>query len=226
MPLVVATLVYGVLIAIAMGVVGLGQSMGTTTTTSDDDSFSFNTNVGPAGMAVMALGYLIVAVVGALAESAYLSGCFDIADGRAVTIGSFYKPRNFGMVLLASLIVVVLTGIASALCFLPGLILGIFVQFTIPFVIDRSQSAITGLTSSFSTVASNFGNALLVWLVGFALVFVGALACGVGLLVAAPVASLILVYAFRKLTGGQVAPLERQGHQAGPPPGMPPYPAG
>jgi uncharacterized membrane protein len=40
-----------------------------------------------------------------------------------------------------------------------------------------------------------------------ATVFVGALLCGVGLIVAVPVAALILVYAWRRLSGGQVAPL-------------------
>ena len=35
---------------------------------------------------------------------------------------------------------------------------------------------------------------------------VGALLCGVGLLVAVPVVSLMLVYAYRALNGGSVAP--------------------
>ena len=51
---------------------------------------------------------------------------------------------------------------------------------------------------------------------------VGALACGVGLLVAAPVASLVMIYAYRKLSGGQVVPLEQPGYQPGPPPGPQP----
>ena len=50
---------------------------------------------------------------------------------------------------------------------------------------------------------------LLVWLVVVALAIVGALLCGVGLLVAIPVGLLIEVYAYRKLTGGSVAPLRR-----------------
>jgi len=38
-------------------------------------------------------------------------------------------------------------------------------------------------------------------------VLVGALVCGVGLLVAVPVAALFLVCAWRQISGGQVAPL-------------------
>ena len=148
--------------------------------------------------------------------------CLDIADGKPVTIGSFFQPRNLGMALLAALLVGVISAVGSFLCFLPGLIFGFFAQFTVPFVIDRSLSAIKALTASFSTVASNIGPALLAWLVGVAATIVGALVCGVGLLVAVPFAALILIYAYRKLSGGQVVGLEQPGYQPGPPPGPQP----
>ena len=70
-----------------------------------------------------------------------------------------------------------------------------------------------------ANVWSNFANALLVWLVAVAALLVGALALGVGLLVAVPFASLVIVYAFRKLTGGQVAAVDQPGYQPGPPSG-------
>ncbi len=174
----------------------------------------------------MIVGYILVYAIGIFAQAAYLSGCLDLADGRPVSVGSFFKPRNLGMVILAGIIVGILTSIASACFVLPGLIVGLFAQFTIPFVIDRSQNAIDALKSSFSTVSSNFGNALLAWLVQMAAVVVGAVLCGVGLLVGGPVAALVLTYSYRKLSGGQVVPLEQPGggYQAGPPPGAPPGP--
>ncbi|ORW63038.1 hypothetical protein AWC20_04690 [Mycobacterium parmense] len=222
MALVVSVLIYALLFGVGYGVLALSGGLNTNITDSDDYT-SATTTMGPGGWAIMAVGYLLVFAVGVFVHAAFFSGCLDIADGRPVGIGSFFKPRNLGPAILAALLVGALTGLASALCFLPGLILGIFVQFTVPFVIDRSQSPITGLKSSFSTVSSNFGNALLAWLVELAVVFVGALVCGVGLLVAAPLAGLILVYTYRKLSGGQVVPLEQSGYQPGPPPGQ--YPA-
>ena len=140
-----------------------------------------------------------------------------------MSIGSFFKPRNLGMAFLAALLVGILTSIGYALCFVPGIILGIFTQFTIPFVIDRSQSAIKGFTSSFSLVGSNFANALLVWLVAVATVHrrrAGVRCRPVG--GGPPVASLILIYAYRKLSGGQVVPLAQPGYQPGPPAGPQP----
>ena len=158
-----STLVYGVLLAVAYSAILFGGGMGSTSTTTNVDGYTTaTTSIGAGGLIVMVVGYLLIYAVGIFAQSAFLSGCLDIADGRPVTIGSFFKPRNLGKVILAAMIVGILTSIGSFLCIIPGLILGIFAQFTIPFVIDRSQGAIDGLKSSFSTVQSNFVNALLV----------------------------------------------------------------
>ncbi len=53
----------------------------------------------------------------------------------------------------------------------------------------------------------------------YAIVLVGELLCGVGLLVAIPIALLVQVYTYRKLSGGQVVPVEQPGYPAGPPSG-------
>jgi uncharacterized membrane protein len=223
MPLVVSVLIYGVLFGVGYGVIALGGGMGSTTTTTNSDGYTTATaNASATGLAIMIVGDILLYAVGIFAQSAFLSGCLEIADGRPVGIGSFFKPRNLGTVILAAIIVGILTSIGSFLFVIPGLIVAIFAQFTILFVIDRSQGAIDALKSSFSTVSSNFANALLAWLVQVAAVLVGAVLCGVGLLVGGPVAALVLVYTYRKLSGGQVVPLEQPGYQAGPPPGPPP----
>lgn len=225
MPLVVSALIYGLVIGAAYALIPLGGNMGTKTTTTNADGYNItSTNISASGLAVMIVGYLLLYAVAIFAQSAFLAGCFEIADGRPVSIGSFFKPRNLGTVILVAIIVGILSSIGSFFCIVPGLIVGIFAQFAIPFVIDRSQGTIDALKSSFSTVSSNFANALLSWLVQVAAVLVGAVLCGVGLVVGGPVAVLILIYTFRKLSGGQVVPLEQPGYPAGPPPGMPPGP--
>ena len=195
---------------------------GSDTNTNVDGYTTATTSIGAGGLVIMIVGYVLIYAVAIFAQSAFLSGCLDIADGRPVSIGSFFKPRNLGNVILAAIIIGILTSIGSMLCIIPGLIVGIFAQFAIPFIIDRSQGAIDGLKSSFTTVQSNFVNALLAWLVQAAVILVGLVVCGVGILVGGPVAALIGVYAYRKLSGGQVVALEQPGgggYQAGPPPG-------
>jgi uncharacterized membrane protein len=224
--LIVPTLVYGLLFAAASTLNFVGQNMTTNVTPYDssDYDFDFATNLSPTGTAIVGLGYVVSLLVTAYAQAAFLSGCLDVADGRPVSIGSFFKPRNLGMAFLAAFLVSILTSVGYAACFVPGVVVGIFTQFTILFVVDRSQNALKGFASSFSLVGSNFGNALLVWLVTLATGVVGALACGVGLVVAAPVIALILTYAYRKLSGGQVVSADQPGYQPGPPAGPPPGP--
>ncbi len=215
--LVVASLVYGVVLAAIYALMFI-VNPSTTITSADGYSRWEMANLGPASWAFMVIAYVAFYAVAIFAEAGLVTGCLDIADGRPVTIGSFFGPRNLGMVILAALLLGVISAALSVLCFIPGLIFGFFAMFTVPLVIDRSLSAIKALTTSFSTVSSNIGGALLSWLVQFAAILVGALACGVGLLVAAPFAALILIYTYRKLSGGQVVPLERPGY----PPGLPP----
>ncbi|ORA85763.1 hypothetical protein BST31_24970 [Mycobacterium marseillense] len=222
MALIISALLYVVLLGVASTLIGLSQSVGTTTTGSDDDFFTFTANLNGGGMALLILGYLAAYLVSAFAHSAFLSGCLDLADGRPVTIGSFFKPRNFAMAYVAALIVGILTSIGLSLCFVPGLVVSLFLQFTILFVVDRSESALKGLNSSVSLVGSNFTNALLVWLVVLAATFVALVTCGLGALVTAPLGALVLTYSYRKLSGGQVVPPPQPGYQPGPPPGPSP----
>ena len=178
-----------------------------TSYTSDENGFSFSYNVtGVGGVLVTFIGWLLSLIVGAAIQSGYIGGMLDIANGYQVTIGSFFRPRNIGNVVIAGLIVGVITTIGFILCIVPGLIASIMLMFTIVALLDRNLAPVEAVKSSFDTSKANFGNAFLAWLVMIAIIVVGALLCGVGLLVAYPVATLFLVYTYRAFTGGQVAP--------------------
>jgi uncharacterized membrane protein len=84
-------------------------------------------------------------------------------------------------------------------------------------LLDRGLSPVDSIKASFDVSKANFGQVLLTWLVIVATAVVGVLLCGVGLLVAIPVVALIEVYAWRRLTGGQVAALNPQPLPPGPP---------
>ena len=131
----------------------------------------------------------------------------DIANGQPVTAGSFFKPRNVGSVVIATVIVGILTGIGNFLCVIPGLIVEILTIFTTVAIVDRNLTPIDGIKASFELAKANFVQVLLTWLLVIVITAVGALACGIGLLVSVPVATLFLVYSWRRLTGGPVAPL-------------------
>jgi len=85
--------------------------------------------------------------------------------------------------------------------------MAIFTIFTTILIVERSLAPIDAIKASVAIVKANFVQVLLAWLIFGVITTVGSLLCGIGLLVAVPVATLYLVYTYRKLTGGQIAPL-------------------
>jgi uncharacterized membrane protein len=212
-PLIVSTLIYGVIVGVVYGIVyGLALLVAPDPVSYYDSSgsgfsYSYSAGFGAASIAVLALGGLVLLVVVGAIQSAYLGGLLDIANGQPVTIGSFFKPRNVGGVVLAAVIVGVLTSIGYFLCVIPGLAVAIFTIFTTILVVERNLSPIDAIKASIDIVKANFVQVLLAWLIIGVITTVGAVVCGIGLIVALPVAALFLVYTYRKLGGGQVAPL-------------------
>ena len=210
-PLLVATLVFGLLIAVLNALASqVLQSVSpeafTTIDTGDGLIETTTRTISGGGVAVLILSTLVQLVVTGVIGSAYYGGLLDIADGRPVSIGSFLRPRNVVSVAVASLIVGVLTVIGLVLCILPGLIVGVVTLFTTVAIVDRGLSPIDGIRASIGITRAHLGSVLLAWLTSLAMLFLGALLCGVGLLVAAPLAYLFLVYTYRRLSGGSIAP--------------------
>ncbi|OSC37877.1 hypothetical protein B8W66_21090 [Mycobacterium decipiens] len=223
--LIVPVLAYAVVLAALIGaMIGLVIVLSDHTTTSYTDAYgvsgeSVNISMTPAAGIVMFFGYIALFVVALYMQAGILTGCLDIADGKPVTIGSFFKPRNLGLVLVTGLLIVVLTFIGALLCVIPGLIFGFVAQFAIAFAVDRSTSPIDSVKASIATVRSNIGGSVLSWLAQYAAVLVGELLCLVGMLVGVPVAALIHVYTYRKLSGGQVVAATQPAAPIGMPPG-------
>jgi uncharacterized membrane protein len=151
-----------------------------------------------------------VALIHAALLSAYLGCVLDIADGRPVTLESFFKPRNLFNVFLANIVVGVIIVIGTLLCVIPGVIAAVMLMFTAVAVVDRNLSPFDALRTSFELSKARFGDALLLFVVMVATAFVGVLALGIGLLVALPVVALILAYTYRTFSGGTVVPADAQ----------------
>jgi uncharacterized membrane protein len=228
--LIVPVLGYTVVLAILGLVAGfLPAVLAQTSHTSYTDSYgtqysSVNVQYGAASFIVLVICLLLIFVVAVFMQAGLVSGCLDIADGKPVTMATFFKPRNLSGVVLAALLVAVGTSIGLIACVIPGIIFAVLAIFAIPYVVDRSLTPVDSVKASIATVRSNVGSTLLSWLVQSAVILVGEFLCLVGVLVAFPVALLIQIYTYRKLSGGQVVPLQGPGYQPGPPPGIPPGP--
>jgi uncharacterized membrane protein len=228
--LVVPVIGYLVALSVIVGVViALASSLATTTTTTTTDSYGItseqtNVEVGAGGVIAVAIGSLLLFVVLIYMQAALISGTLDIADGKPVTIATFFKPRNLVGVVITALLVALATTLLSLLCLIPGIIFGFLAQFAVHFVVDRSQSPIAAVKSSITTSRSDVGGTLLSWLVQYAAMLIGEALCLIGLFVAFPVALLLQTYTYRKLSGGVIAPLDQPGYPQGPPVSTPPGP--
>ncbi|MGE5696792.1 MAG: hypothetical protein ACM4D3_16655 [Candidatus Sericytochromatia bacterium] len=209
-PFVIATLIYGMIELVVLGiliVLSLALSPESEYTSYDGGFASSWSAFSFGGMVMNLIFTFVLMLVAYTIQSGYLSGVLDIANGHQVSVGSFFKPRNLGNVVIAGLIVSAIVAVGNALCWIPGLVASFLLMFTIVALLDRNLAPVDAIKNSFDTVKNNFGNALIAWLIIGVITAVGAFLCGVGLLVAVPVASLFLVYTYRGLTGGQVAPL-------------------
>ncbi|MBF6168453.1 hypothetical protein IU486_27415 [Streptomyces gardneri] len=140
-----------------------------------------------------------------LLQAAMVRGALYETDGTPPPFGAYFRFVNAGNVLLTALLAFLLTFLGSAICLLPGLIAGWLCMFSLHFVVDQDQGPFEALKSSFTLVVSNAWQVLLLALAVLVVTFLGLLLCGFGLLVAGPVATIAVTYAYRTLTGGTVA---------------------
>lgn len=138
-------------------------------------------------------------------QSGIIKGALDLTKGKPISLGSMFSGIDFVQVIVASLILAAATMIGIVLLFLPGLAVMFFTAFTLYFIIDKGMPAIEAIKASVSFVLANAGTLIVFFLACIAAYIVGALLCGVGLLVAIPVVVIAQAYAFRTLQGEQVA---------------------
>ena len=140
---------------------------------------------------------------------AYTSGLLDIADGKPVSIGSFFAPRNAGPSMLTALILAIVASLISAIPYvgyIGSIVVGLVTMYILPTVVDRALGVGEAFKQGFAVFQKDVGNSILVYIVTVVILAIGGALCGVGLLVAAPVASLVLINAYRSISGGAVAP--------------------
>jgi uncharacterized membrane protein len=215
-PLILAALVYLVLFVVVQALVFVVLGGASANTSADGEyGASFTAGLSAGGMFIL---QIVTFVFGIFVQAALWTGLLDIADGRPVTVGSFFKPRNFGNVILAGALVAVISAVLNSLSLLPGFIFALlslvlifvfafFTLFTIAFATDRALAPIDAVKASYGLVKANVGATLLSLLVQGLVLVAGFIACGIGVIAAGPVALLIQAYTYRRLSGGPIAPL-------------------
>ncbi len=143
------------------------------------------------------LGTLIGAIVGYLINAALIRGALHEVDGNKPAIGSFFQFANVASIVIASILVAIMVTIGFVLLIIPGIILTFLTWWTLQFVIDRNEDAITAIKSSFRAISSNAGTLFVLALALVGINILGAIPCGLGLLVTIPITIIASTYAYR-----------------------------
>ncbi|MEO9324507.1 hypothetical protein ABFT23_13510 [Nocardioides sp. C4-1] len=135
-----------------------------------------------------------------------IRGALDITEGREFTAATVFKFQNVANVVVTALLIGAAVLVGTILCYLPGLVAGFVTSYALYFVVDKNMAPVDAIKASFELVKDNLGNTVIWYIVSAIVGGVGAIACGVGLLVTYPIAIIGTAYTYKRLTGQEVAP--------------------
>lgn len=144
-------------------------------------------------------------IVSALIQMAIIRAGLGIARGERVELNDMFKADQLVPYLLTSILVGIITGIGFVLCIVPGLVAIVFFQLAGIFVLDQKIGVIDSIKASAHVVGTMTGRFAVFTLLSILVGIAGAIACGVGLLVAVPVITIAQTYVYFRAQGQPVA---------------------
>lgn len=204
-PFLLGVLAYLAVIVVVSAVL-FAVILGGTVASVDPDTQELRNGAGFG----LVFGYLVVLAVflllSAFMQAGVTRATLEVADGRRIEVGTFFRFDDFGKVVVAALLVGLGTAVGTLLFVIPGLVFAFLAQFTLFFVIDKRMAPVDAIRASFTLVTRNLGAVVLLFLAVYAANLVGSALCGVGQLVSFPVGLLATTWMYRRLQGEPVAP--------------------
>ena len=208
-PVLLAVVAVAVVYALMFFVI-LGSAMSGGGVSYNPDGTIRSIDTGPGFVVRLVLmGIVILVVVFAMQilMAALAKGGLEVADGRSPSLGQLFEGWDKTQVVIAAVLIAIGTGIGSILCYLPGLAFAFLTSYAMLFVIDQRMGAVDAIKASISFTTSHLGETILFFLLSAVVSAIGAVLCGVGLLVAYPVVLVAQAYTFRTLRGEPVSPV-------------------
>lgn len=198
----------GVVVIYGIAFVAIILPAGDTECSFDSDgSYSCDSGgLGILGLVVLALLYVVMFVYAQIIGAGLIREGLGVTEGRSFTTAGVFKFENIGNVIVTSLLVGLGTFIGTILCVIPGIIFGFLTMFSLFFVVDKNLAPVDAIKASIDLVKNNLGSTIIWYLVAYVIALVGAVLCGVGLLVAIPVILVGTCYTYKKLSGQPIAP--------------------
>lgn len=152
------------------------------------------------------LGAGILSLFAQIMIAGICRGALRVIDGEGFSLGQLFEGYNKMQVVFAAIFIALATGIATVLCFLPGILIAFLTSYTLFFIVDQQLEAAEAIQASVKMVWHNFGHALMFFILAAICVAIGFVVLIVGLLVAVPVVVFGAAYTYRRLEGLPVGP--------------------
>ncbi len=165
-----------------------------------------DTMAGAIGIGLSAALFGLVAVVANFViQTGITRAALAITYGRKPELATVLATDSLGQIAIGAVVIAVVSSIGFFLCYIPGLIVVFLTQFFVHFALDKRLDWLDAIKASVSFVNANLAMVLGFFLLSLVAYMVGALACGVGLIVALPVVIIAQAYTYRRLQGEPVA---------------------
>jgi uncharacterized membrane protein len=153
-------------------------------------------NTGPgffASLVFGALGMLVYYTVGGFIQAAITRAALAVTEGRPIETATILSTDRLGPIILTAFLVSIATSIGYLFCGIGAVIVGFFLAFTYYFLL------------SFEFVRARLGDLIVFYLACLVVYVIGAVLCGIGLIVAFPLVVIATAYTYKKLTNQAVA---------------------
>ncbi|MFN8169964.1 MAG: hypothetical protein U0S36_14450 [Candidatus Nanopelagicales bacterium] len=152
-----------------------------------------------------ALGALVYYTVFGFIQAAITRAALAITEGKKIESSTVLSTDRLGPVIVTALLYSIFTSIGYLFCGIGAVIVAFFLAYAFFFLLDQNLSPFDSIKASFNFVKDHVGDLILFYLASVVAYFVGAILCGIGLIVAIPVVIIATAYTYKKFTNQAVA---------------------
>lgn len=203
---VLGGLAWFVVIAV-VAVIGLGLVGGAAALTGGADGVA-GAAAGFGAWIGIAIFIVLMVLLLVLFSAAFVKAALKVADGRPVSVGDLFDTSHVAQLVVLALLIGAAGVVANLVPFIGPVVFivaGFFVFYAVVAVVDRGEGAIDAIRTSVALQTRDIGTGVLVYLLVAVVSWIGSAVCGIGVLVSLPVGALLTVFAYRRLTSGQIA---------------------
>lgn len=118
-------------------------------------------------------------------------------------VGDVFRGFDFFTeAFVASLLVGLVCAVGTLLCIIPGIIAAVGLMYTYQFIADKGMNWSEAMRSSWELVKGRFWDHFVLLLALAGINFLGALACGIGVIITIPLSYIAVSVAYNELTSG------------------------